>query len=105
KPRDSQVTAEQLRDVFQVRLNPPTVMPDHFDADLKCLRDLLSDAIPNCTTDNSPQQFFARPFLISDIERMKRKLRNRSSKSARGIDKVSYKKIASIPNEVLLKLF
>jgi hypothetical protein len=36
---------------------------------------------------------------------MKRKLRDRSSKSARGVDRTSYQKIASIPNEALIRLF
>ncbi|KAF7342021.1 RNA-directed DNA polymerase from mobile element jockey [Mycena venus] len=105
KPRDARVTAEQLRDVFRVRLNPPAVMPSHFDADLKRLRDLMSAAIPSETPDHTDEGFFSRPFELPDIEKMKRKLRSRSSKSARGIDQCSYKKIQSIPDEALLKLF
>ena len=80
-------------------------MPPHFDADLTRLQDLMSDAIPPSTTDRTPQLFFSRPFELPDIERMKRKFRSRSSKSARRIDQCSYKKIESIPNEALLKLF
>jgi hypothetical protein len=105
KQRDARVTAQQLRDVFNTRLNPPKIMPPHFDADLKRLRDLMSEAIPPTTTDHTAEQFFSRPWDLSDIEQMKRKIRNRSSKSARGIDQCSYKKIQSIPNAVLLKLF
>ncbi|KAJ7483723.1 hypothetical protein B0H11DRAFT_2231876 [Mycena galericulata] len=80
-------------------------MPAHFDADLERLRDIMSDTIPPSTTDRTPEHFFSRRFEISDIERMKRNLRERSSKSADGVDHVSYRKIASIPNEALLTLF
>ncbi|KAJ7207230.1 hypothetical protein GGX14DRAFT_301864, partial [Mycena pura] len=82
KPRAPQVTVEQLRDVFQVRLNPPAVMPDHFDAYLKHLRDLMAGAIPDRTLDDTPEAFFSAPFVMSDMERMKKKLRSRSTKSA-----------------------
>lgn len=105
RPRDARVTAEQLRSVFHVRLNPPAAMLEHFDADLKRLRDIMSDSIPTRTTDHTPEQFFSRPFEMADIEKMKRKIKDRSSKRAHGIDHVSYKKIVSIPNEALLKLF
>ncbi|KAF7374664.1 RNA-directed DNA polymerase from mobile element jockey [Mycena sanguinolenta] len=104
KPRDTRVTAEQLRAAFKVRLNPPAVMPSHFDVELKRLRDLMSAAIPPSTIDHTPELFFTRAFVLADMELLKRKLRERSTKSAHGIDHCSYKKIQSIPNEVLLKL-
>lgn len=105
KRRLPRVTANQLREVFCGRLNPAKVMPAHFDADLKHLRDLMSDAIPTLTRDKTRELFFSRPFDIADMEKIKRKLGERSSKSARGIDAISYKKIVSIPNEALVKLF
>jgi hypothetical protein len=39
------------------------------------------------------------------LSQMFRKLKDRSSKSAHGIDHVSYQQIQSVPNEVLLELF
>ena len=33
KPRSAQVTAGELRDVFEERLNPPAVLPEHFDVE------------------------------------------------------------------------
>ncbi|KAJ7692954.1 hypothetical protein B0H16DRAFT_1652557, partial [Mycena metata] len=105
KQQDARVTVHQLRETFRARLNPPAIMPAHFDADLKRLHDIMSEAIPRRTADRTPEQFFTRPWELPEIEKMKRKIRNRSSKSARGIDQCSYKKIQSIPNDALLTLF
>jgi hypothetical protein len=80
-------------------------MPIHFDAELKHLRNLMSDSIPPTTVDHTPEHFFSRPWVLADIEALKQKLRDRSSKSAHRIDYISYLKIQSIPNEALLKLF
>ncbi|KAJ7433879.1 hypothetical protein B0H11DRAFT_1694619, partial [Mycena galericulata] len=55
----------------------------------------MSDSIPPSTTDRIPEHFFSRLFEISDIERMKRKLRDRSLNSTHGVDYVSYHKIAT----------
>jgi hypothetical protein len=80
-------------------------MPDYFDADLKHLRNLVSESNPLHTTDDTPEGFFSEPFMLHNMEQMKKRLCSHSTKSTHGIDHVSYKKISSILDEVLLKLF
>jgi hypothetical protein len=99
------VTPAQLHESFKARLNPPDTVPDHFDADLHEIMTGLADTIPLRTQDRTPQGFFSRRITVEDIAEVKKKLRKKSFRSAHGIDAVSYSKILTIPNEVLVELF
>lgn len=105
KPKAVRVSADQLRHVFHRRLNPPAHMPEHFDAHVKRIHNLMSASIPNHTVDRTPEEFFTRPFVEDELEWAKAKLAKRDTKTARGIDAVSYKTIASLPNDALASLF
>ncbi|KAG6826599.1 hypothetical protein H0H92_015203, partial [Tricholoma furcatifolium] len=105
KPREVKVTGRQLRESFTKRLNPPVVPPSHFDLGVRSRYAALSGLIPSRTVDHSSGLFFSSPVTEDEIAAAKRKLRDRSSKSARGIDDVSYRTIASIPNDCLAQLF
>ena len=105
KPTRPHVTLGQLHDSFKARLNPPDEIPDFFDADLHKIVTALNDTIPRRTIDRTPQAFFSRRITMKDIQEIKKRLRNKSFRSANGIDSVSYAKIMSIPNEALITLF
>lgn len=106
KHRTAQVTAEQLRDVFVARLNPPEIVPEEFDREERDRhRCQLSDMLPAETPDTSPRMTFSRPFTISDIEEVRLHIRRHNIKSASGIDRVSCRKILQIPNDILVQLF
>ncbi|KAG6809035.1 hypothetical protein H0H92_001857, partial [Tricholoma furcatifolium] len=91
KPKAAQVTGRQLRESFMKRLNPPAVPPAHFDLGVRSRFARLSGLIPTRTTDKTPGLFFSSPVTEEEIVLAKRKLRDRSTKSARGIDSVSYR--------------
>ncbi|KAF7374452.1 Reverse transcriptase domain-containing protein [Mycena sanguinolenta] len=105
RPVEPAVSPEQLYESFKARLNPPEHIPDHFDADLHEIMEGLANTIPSRTLDRTPQRFFSRRITIEDIISVKRKLRVKSFRSAKGVDEVSYSKIPTIPNSVLVELF
>jgi hypothetical protein len=105
RPIKPGVTPSQLHESFKARLNPPDEIPEHFDKDLHEIISGLADTIPRRTTDQTPQGFFSRWITEDDIKRIKVKLGKKSFRSAHGIDAVSYSKIMTIPNDVLVNLF
>ncbi|KAJ7167375.1 hypothetical protein C8R43DRAFT_877688, partial [Mycena crocata] len=105
KKRVARVTSEQLRDVFQTRLNPPEMLPPEFNRDERERHKHLADLLPARTVDTTPNQTFSRPFTIEDIEEVKCHIRKHNIKSAPGMDRVSYRKILEIPNDILVQLF
>ncbi|KAJ7918127.1 hypothetical protein B0H13DRAFT_1607634, partial [Mycena leptocephala] len=105
KPVKPRVTIEQLHDSFKARLNPPAEIPDYFDADLHRMVTALNATIPKRTTDRTAQGFFSRRITVKDIQRIKKKLRKKSLRRANGIDKITYAKIMTIPNEALVQLY
>ncbi|KAJ6631076.1 hypothetical protein B0H10DRAFT_1682584, partial [Mycena sp. CBHHK59/15] len=105
RPMKPAVTPEQLHDSFKACLNPPELVPDHFDADPHEIVSALANTIPKHMQDHTPQGFFSRRITEDDIKRIKVKLRKRSYCSAQGINAVSYSRIMTIPNEVLVELF
>lgn len=65
----------------------------------------MSASIPTHTIDTTLEGVFSRPFSLEELQKVMRKIRDRSSKSSRGIDGVSYKLISSLSNDTLLTLF
>ncbi|KAK7023208.1 hypothetical protein R3P38DRAFT_2779963 [Favolaschia claudopus] len=98
------VTPSQLHLSFKKRSNPPDELPDYFDPRLHAIIAQLCRTIPPRTRDRTANGIFSRPVTEKDIGRMKKKLRSRAHRSACGIDDVSYAKILTIPNEVLVFL-
>ncbi|KAJ7201782.1 hypothetical protein B0H12DRAFT_1001861, partial [Mycena haematopus] len=82
KQRTAQVSAEQLRDVFEARLNPSEIVPDDFDREERDRHRFLCDILPVSTPDTSPQRTFSRPFTITDIEVAKLHIRTHNIRSA-----------------------
>ncbi|KAJ7106409.1 hypothetical protein C8R43DRAFT_823907, partial [Mycena crocata] len=82
KKRSPQVTADELHDTFKARLNPPQVIPEHFDIDARRLNEILSSAIPQRTPDRTPNKIFSRPFTIQDMENIKVRIKRHEAKSA-----------------------
>jgi hypothetical protein len=105
KQRPMKVLPSQLRLSFQARLKPPETVPLHFDEDARTHYVNYAKSLPSHTTDRTSQQFFSRLFVLGDIVIAKRKLKQRSAKSAHGVDKASYNTILSVPNDALVKLF
>ncbi|KAJ7876022.1 hypothetical protein B0H13DRAFT_1578463, partial [Mycena leptocephala] len=82
KNRAAQVSAEQLREVFESRLNPPEMLPEEFDLDERERHQHLVDMLPAQTSDMTPNRTFSRPFTIKDIEEVKVHIRRHNLKSA-----------------------
>ncbi|KAJ7512650.1 hypothetical protein B0H11DRAFT_1653620, partial [Mycena galericulata] len=82
KNRTVQVSAEELREVFESRLNPPEVLPEDFNLDERERHQRLADILPPRTSDTTPQRSFSRPFTIRDIEEVKLHIRKHNLKSA-----------------------
>ncbi|KAJ7168127.1 hypothetical protein C8R43DRAFT_861291, partial [Mycena crocata] len=82
KKRAARVSAEQLRKVFETRLNPPEELPPEFDREERERHQRLANAIPSWTSDTTPQKTFSRPFTITDIEEVKLHIRKHNIKSA-----------------------
>ncbi|KAJ7147960.1 hypothetical protein C8R46DRAFT_838164, partial [Mycena filopes] len=82
KRRGAQVTAAQLREVFEGRLNPPEVLPDHFNVEVHEWNTFMVDNIPESTPDRTPGKIFSRPFTIEDVEKIKVRIRKHEAKSA-----------------------
>ncbi|KAJ7034593.1 hypothetical protein C8F04DRAFT_882596, partial [Mycena alexandri] len=80
--RPAQVDAEELRGVFETRLNPPEFLPDEFDVDERERHQSLMDILPSRTADTSPRRTFSRPFSIKDMEKVKVHIRKHNLKSA-----------------------
>jgi hypothetical protein len=59
-PNPISVTADSLKDVFERRLNPPTTLPQSFDAFQHKINRLLAGSIPSTTPDPTPEQFFSK---------------------------------------------
>ena len=104
KPRPPRVSAEQLYDSFQRRMNPPLVFPSTFNVLQHSVYNLRAKAMSDRTSDPSLQRFFSQPFSIADIESIKDQIQNKG-KSATGLDNVSYNEVLDIPSEQLRNLF
>ena len=89
------VTADNLKDVFEKRLNPPSSLPGSFDPPQHKMNRLLAELIPESTTDSTPEDFFSA--WVKDH------IRN-SLDSASGEDAIMYGEIMEIPNEDLMLL-
>ena len=99
----SPVTADDLKLVFQKRMNPSTTTPESFDTSLLCLNMAMAKAIPSQTVDLTPDQFFSKPFSVEEISDAKTHLKDRKN-SARGADHIGYKEILDIDNLALASL-
>ncbi|KAJ6536219.1 hypothetical protein B0H19DRAFT_963140, partial [Mycena capillaripes] len=105
KPVRPRVTIDQLHDSFKARLNLPAEIPETFDGNLHEIVTALNDTIPRRTQDRTPQRFSSRKITVTDMQRIKKKLRKKTSRRSSGIDEVTYAKTMTIPNEALVKLF
>ncbi|GLB40535.1 hypothetical protein LshimejAT787_0804060 [Lyophyllum shimeji] len=104
KPMPPSFTAEELKETFEIRMNPLTPPPAFFDLQMRTLNHTLATTMPACTTDNTAGSFFSRPFTESDLEDAKSHLYKHSHKSAKGLDKVGYAELQEIDNNVLCNL-
>jgi len=70
KPRSAQVTAGQLRDVFEKRLDPPDVLPEHFNVEQHEWNTFMAGNIPETTEDHAGKAILAA-LHNRGLERMK----------------------------------
>ncbi|KAJ6554688.1 hypothetical protein B0H19DRAFT_886605, partial [Mycena capillaripes] len=62
----------------------------------------LNSAILRRTHDRTPQGFLSRKICVKDMQRIKKKRRKKTNRTSWGIDDITYAKIMTIPNEVLM---
>ncbi|KAJ7732420.1 hypothetical protein B0H16DRAFT_1328719, partial [Mycena metata] len=103
KPAPISVTADELKEVFEKRLNPPEVLPPQFDSAQHKINKILS-LMPDQTEDTTPEGFFTHAWTENDMGRLKNHIRNHSLDSTPGEDQASYKDLLEIPNEDLALL-
>ncbi|KAJ7601402.1 hypothetical protein DFH06DRAFT_1026142, partial [Mycena polygramma] len=74
-PTPLSVTADSLKDVFEKRLNPPTILPRSFNAPRHRTNRMLADSIPASTTDPTREKIFSAGFTERDMEWLKDHIR------------------------------
>ncbi|KAJ6522567.1 hypothetical protein B0H19DRAFT_973306, partial [Mycena capillaripes] len=104
KPAPISVTADELKDVFEKRLNPPAVLPPQFDSAQHKINKILATLIPEKTEDKTPEGFFTHKWTEDDMGRLKDHIRKHSLGSTPGEDDTSYVDLLEIPNEDLAYL-
>ncbi|KAJ6497211.1 hypothetical protein C8R47DRAFT_972592, partial [Mycena vitilis] len=104
RPAPISVTADELKDVFEKRLNPPVVVPPQFDSAQHKINPILSSVLPEKTEDTSSEGFFTRKWTEDDMGKLKDHIRKHSMDSAPGEDNTSYVDLLEIPNEDLAYL-
>ncbi|KAJ7932042.1 hypothetical protein B0H13DRAFT_2308192 [Mycena leptocephala] len=106
-PSAISVTAHDLKDVFEKRLNLPATLPASFDSAQHKMNKILAALISDFTTDSTPEGFFKFPseFTEENMEWLKDHLRTNSMASASGEDAIVYGDIVDIPNDELTLLF
>jgi hypothetical protein len=72
------VTADELKNVFEKRLNPPEVSPPQFDSAQHKINQILATLIPEKTEDNTPEGFFTHAWTEDDVGRLKDHIRKHS---------------------------
>ncbi|KAJ7737398.1 hypothetical protein B0H16DRAFT_1228379, partial [Mycena metata] len=78
KPAPISVTADELKEVFEKRLNPPEVLPPQFDSAQHKINKILSTSMPDQTEDTTPEGFFTHAWTENDMGRLKNHIRNHS---------------------------
>ncbi|PPQ72667.1 hypothetical protein CVT25_007993, partial [Psilocybe cyanescens] len=104
KQRGQAVSMQDLRNVFDARMNPPMDLPEHFDVEKFQLDKNWAANAPQANVDESHNQYFARPVSSEEIDRAKRHLSSHTG-SAKGVDGIQYSQIMQIPSDQLAKLF
>jgi hypothetical protein len=69
-------TADNLKDVFEKRLNPPVVLPESFDSSQHKMNRMLAESIPESTVDSTSERFFSAEWTEEDMEWLKDHIRN-----------------------------
>jgi hypothetical protein len=101
KPAPISVTAEELKDVFEKRLNTPAVLPPQFDSAQHKINKVLATLLPEKTEDSTPEGFFTQAWSEEDMGRLKDHIRKHSLDRTPGEDTASYVDLLEIPNEDL----
>lgn len=103
--KPAQVSTAQFETTFRQRMNPPHVLPDHFDIPRRSFNSKLSSSMPVNTMDTTRLRSFSRPVSLEDIRNAKDHIRRRGASAAIGIDLVNQREILAIPDEDLVSLF
>ncbi|KAI0689193.1 hypothetical protein C8T65DRAFT_588893 [Cerioporus squamosus] len=86
-------------------MNSPAILPPQFDPlHIATLR-LQAAALPRPAPDSTPEGFFSRPFSTEEIDAVKAHVRKNCLGSARGLDRLSYDELLTVPSEDLRDLF
>ncbi|KAK0183918.1 hypothetical protein F5146DRAFT_939180, partial [Armillaria mellea] len=105
KPRPT-VSAEELKGVFEQRINPPECLPPEFDEIQHRLNSMRTALIPDRTEDHSAGKYFSLPWNGEEVAELKEHIRTRSlMDSASSDDGVLYSQIMDIENDDLADLF
>lgn len=105
KHRTVPVAADELKDVFEVRMNPPHVLPAVFDPMTHAVNRAFAQSLPPRTKDTSANLCFSRAFTVEEIDDVKAHIRTHCKGSARGDDGIGYDDVLSLDSENLRSLF
>jgi hypothetical protein len=102
KPAPISVTADELKDVFEKRLNPPEVLPPQFDSAQHKINQVLATLLPEKTEDTKVSSLKSgQRTTWADSKTIFRK---HSLDSTASEDNTSYVDLLEIPNEDLTYL-
>ncbi|EIW51494.1 uncharacterized protein TRAVEDRAFT_25065 [Trametes versicolor FP-101664 SS1] len=105
KHRTVPVAADDLKDVFEVRMNPPHVLPSVFDPMTHAVNRAFAQSLPPRTKDTSANLCFSRAFTVEEIDDVKAHIRTHCKGSARGDDGIGYDDVLALDSENLRSLF
>lgn len=104
RPQASEITLEALTEEMRGRMNHPEVTPASFDVEALEENRARARLLPSTSPDTTSAKHFSRPFTMEEIDWAKQKVR-RHTKSAAGIDQITYKEITEVPSEKIRQLF
>lgn len=105
RPTAPRVTARQLQNVFEERMNPSAEVPAHFDPIRHNANQACAATLPAHSIDDTVDHTFSRAITAKEVAKVKAHIRKQCLGAARGLDKISYRRILTIPNDLLCELF
>ncbi len=102
------VSLDAITHTFHDHMNPPKILPDHWDLEARAYAAAAAHALPSRTMDRTAEQTFSRPLTEVDIDEWKREVQRKKKKNrkkARGLDDVGIDDVLRIPSDFLADFF
>ncbi|KAK0479606.1 hypothetical protein IW261DRAFT_1336631 [Armillaria novae-zelandiae] len=94
------IPLSSITQTFQGRMNPPEVLPDHWDCNARAQAEAVASSLPPRTIDPTPHKIFSAPFSVDDVNEWKWK-----KKKVHGLDDIGTEHVVLIPSDILADFF